>query len=121
MAQNSSKSWDTFFGPDPLAGRVNNLTLISYKKSIYSGPISNQSSVKTFNEALALATKLKKEPWEYLKMEEMVSPVKLSKKRSLDLEESALEPRTTFAAIVASNPAGNHQYCSFCKGNREGP
>lgn len=127
MTSNPNQTWDPFFGPDPLAGRVNDLCVSPYKKSVFSGPISNQNFVSAWQETRALVIKMHNESSsdgeEHL-MRQMpdVLPVSLRKKRSLDATgESFSEPRTTFAAVVASNSTGKlQQYCSFCKANREG-
>uniref|UniRef100_A0A336MJU6 CSON002760 protein n=1 Tax=Culicoides sonorensis TaxID=179676 RepID=A0A336MJU6_CULSO len=125
MPFDTPKKWDSFFGPDPLAGRVNTLEGIPYKRGIFMGPISNQNYMHSFEEVQALAAKLSKQDLHEnnnLRSDEVLngSPVKLSKKRSMDFEELGNEPKTTFAAVVASNSTGKlQQYCTFCKGNRE--
>lgn len=124
MAFKPKKTWDNFYGTDPLAGRVNYLTITPYPKTLYTGPISNQNLVNTFQEARALAAKWNQtktmevsdiERW----MKEVHSPAKLTKKYSLD--EKILEKKSSFATVVASNSIGHlQQYCTFCESNREG-
>lgn len=123
MSKKRSKRWDNFFGPDPLAGRVNTLNVVPYPKSLYLGPISTQNVVTTFQEARALTAKWGSSKHLELSdleryMKEKQSPAKLSKKLSLD--EMTMEKKKKLSGALSYSTGKLNQYCSFCEANREG-
>lgn len=115
MSKKRSKRWDNFFGPDPLAGRVNTLNVIPYPKSLYLGPVTTFQEARAFKWGSSKNMELS-DLERYMK--EKQSPAKLSKKLSLD--EMISEKKKKLSGALSYSTGKLNQYCTFCEANREG-
>lgn len=133
MTNNPNKIWDPFYGPDPLEGRINDLSLTPYNtpsKTHFIGPISRNTNFQNSLHAY-LQTRIQSvldcASLEMLATSdkngaEMVA-VSIKKSKSTPPQVPVVKEKPwekqSFASVVASGPGRGDLYCAFCKGNRE--